>query len=71
MIVLRCKDDPEANGRTPREGEQRYTLIFPLENGDDLKLYMGREGINEFAGMISQMMIDDNKEAAQNFKEQD
>jgi hypothetical protein len=64
MITMRCKDDPEANGRTPQVGEQQFTLTFPLENGEDLKLFMGREGMNHFMGMISQMVYDDAEEAA-------
>ena len=58
-IEFKCKDDPEANGRTPQRGEQRFTLIFPLENGDDLKVYAGRETMNHFESFIAQMMVDD------------
>ena len=58
-IEMRCKDDPEALGRTARRGEHRFTLIFPLENGDTLKLHMGREGMNHFETFIAHMMIDD------------
>ena len=59
MIEFRCKDDPEANGRVPQDGEQRFTLVFPLESGDSIKVHMGREGINYFAGFLSEMMVDD------------
>lgn len=62
VIEFRCKDDPEANGRTPQKGEQRFTLIFPLENGDELRLQMGRESMNYFESFLAQMMIDDSKE---------
>lgn len=62
-IAFRCKDDPEANGRTAQKGEQRFTLIFPLENGTELKVHMGREGMNHFETFIAQMMVDDNDEA--------
>lgn len=58
-MVLRCKDDPEANGRIPRLGEQRFTLLFPLEDGTTLTIHMGREGNSTFAAMIAQMMVDD------------
>jgi hypothetical protein len=58
-IELRCKDDPEANGRKPQIGEQRYTLTFPLENGTSLQLHMGKEGMNTFTAFVGQMMIDD------------
>ena len=58
-LEFKCKDDPEANGRVPQRGEQRFTLLFPLENGDDLKLYAGRETMNHFESFIAQMMVDD------------
>ncbi len=61
-MEYRCKDDPEANGRTPQRGEQRFTLIFPLEDGQELKIHMGRESMNHFETFISQMMIDDSLE---------
>lgn len=61
-IAFRCKDDPEANGRTAQIGEQRFSLIFPLEDGRSLRLHMGREGMNHFETFIAQMMIDDHTE---------
>ncbi len=61
-IELKCKDDPEANGRIPQLGEQRFTLLFPLEDGSSLRLHMGREGMNHFETFIAQMMVDDNNE---------
>jgi len=65
-MELRCKDDPEANGRTAKIGDQRFTLLFPLEDGTDLKLHMGREGMNHFETFIAQMMIDDHNETGGN-----
>ncbi len=62
MIEFKCKDDPEANGRVPQIGEQRFTLTFPLETGDDLKVHMGREGMNHFESFIAQLMVDDSNE---------
>lgn len=62
MVEYKCKDDPEAQGRTPLKGEQRFTLIFPLENGDELKLHMGKESMNHFETFIAQMMVDDEAE---------
>ena len=61
-LEFKCKDDPEANGRGPQRGEQRFTLLFPLENGDELKLYAGRETMNHFESFIAQMMVDDSNE---------
>jgi len=56
---FKCKDDPEANGRIPFIGEQRFTLVFPLEDGTDLKVHLGKEGINHFASFIANMMVDE------------
>jgi hypothetical protein len=61
-MELRCKDDPEANGRIPKIGEQRFSLTFPLEDGKELKLHMGREGMNHFESFLAQMMFDDAEE---------
>ena len=62
VIEYKCKDDPEAQGRFPLKGEQRFTLIFPLENGEELKLHMGKESMNHFETFIAQMMVDDEAE---------
>jgi hypothetical protein len=61
-LEFRCKDDPEALGRVPQRGEQRFTLTFPLEDGRELKVHMGREGMNHFESFVAQMMVDDNVE---------
>ncbi len=56
---FRCKDHPEANSRKPIQGEQGFTLIFPLENGDSLHVLCGRESMNCFETFLAQMMYDD------------
>lgn len=61
-LEYRCKDDPEANGRIPEKGDQRFTLTFPLENGVDLKVHMGREGLNHFADFLGSLAIDEDAE---------
>ena len=61
-IRFRSIGDPEANGRAPQTGEQRYTLKFPLEDGRTLFLEVGREDMSHFAKMIAQMMVDDDKD---------
>jgi hypothetical protein len=63
ILTYRCKDDPEANGRKPVIGEQRYTLTFPLENGDELQVYAGKETMNNFESFIAEMMVDDATDA--------
>ncbi len=42
--------------------EQRFTLTFPLENGVDLKVHMGREGLNHFADFLGSLAIDEESE---------
>lgn len=59
---FRCKDDPEANGRVPLKGEQRFSLLFPLENGDSLNVHMGQESMNYFNTFLAQMMFNDAEE---------
>jgi hypothetical protein len=59
---VRCKDDPEANGRVPQKGEQRFTLTFPLENGTSLLVHMGQESMNYFSTFLGQMIVDDAEE---------
>ncbi len=62
-LEFRTKGDPEANGRAPQKGDQRFSLKFPLEDGRELIVHEGREGMNHFAKMIGQMMVDDQEEA--------
>lgn len=62
-MEYRCKDDPEANGRKPLFGEQRFSLKFPLESGEDLILHCGKETFDYFAEMIGKMIVDDEPEA--------
>ena len=64
-IEFRCKDLPDANGRTPQRGERQFTLTFPLENGDSLKVHMGQESMNYFTSFLGQMLVDDQAEATQ------
>jgi hypothetical protein len=61
-IEFTCKDSPDANGRVPVVGEQKYTLLFPLDNGDELRVHMGKEGINTFSSFIASLMVDENEE---------
>ncbi len=61
-VVLRVKDHPEANGRSPLVGEHGFTLLFPLEDGRDLKVLCGRETINHFQGFLAELMIDEHVE---------
>jgi len=59
MLEYRCMDDPEANNRVPTKGDRRYTLKFPLENGDELQIHMGEAGMEAFRMFLGQEIIDD------------
>jgi hypothetical protein len=61
-MEVRTKDYPEANGRIPQKGEQRFSLTFPLEDGQSLIVHMGRESMNYFESFLAQMMFDDAKD---------
>jgi hypothetical protein len=62
IIEYLCEDDPEANGRVPRQGDRRYTAKFPLENGDQLCVHMGNDGMDIFRTFLGNMIIDDMEE---------
>lgn len=51
-MKLRTTCDPEANGRQPQPDDVRYTLTFPLENGEELVVQMGKKGRDLLLGML-------------------
>ena len=54
---------PDANGRQPKDGEQSWTLRFPLENGQDyMEVKIGKRGRDALLDMLGQEAIDDNSE---------
>lgn len=60
IIKHKSSDCPDANGRQPISGEQKWTLIFPLENGDDyLEIEMGKKGREAIIAMLKQEEADD------------
>lgn len=59
VIEFRDKTDPEANGRKPQPGESRYTVKFPLEDGSELRVYMGREGVSHLRKVIMDQFLDE------------
>lgn len=55
--TFKTKDHPTANGRRPLVGESCWAFSFPLENGDEVRIEMGREGrANLRAVLISEML---------------
>lgn len=60
IIFHRASDCPDANGRVPLSGEQKWTLSLPLENGDDyLFIEIGKRGRNAILAMLVQEDKDD------------
>ena len=52
MPEFRTRDDPEANGRKPKIGDERWTVTLPLDDGSDLIVRMGRESRDMIFGMM-------------------
>lgn len=62
-MTVKCKDDPEANGRSPRRDDQRWVVHLPLEDGSTLTVMMGRKSRDTLFGMlIADTMDSDEKE---------
>jgi hypothetical protein len=57
---FRAIDSPDANGRQPQFGDQKWTLTIPLENGDDyLEVEIGKRGRDGLLAMLRQEEEDD------------
>jgi hypothetical protein len=54
-IVFTTKDHPEANGRTPKFGEQAYQLRFLLEDDRLLEVRISKDGWSK----IGDFMVDE------------
>ncbi len=52
MPEFKTRDDPEANGRKPVRGDERWTVTLPLEDGSELILRMGRTSRDTIFGMM-------------------
>lgn len=62
-VMTQCH--PEADGRTPIEGEYKWHFKFTLVNGDILKISMGREAHDDFRAFILSEEMDDAIDAAE------
>lgn len=51
-MILRTDDHPEANGRTPKHGEQQWIVTMPLETGESLQIKMGKKSRDMIFGMM-------------------
>lgn len=54
-LTFLCEDDPEANGATAQYGDMRYSLVFPLEDGRTLEVWMGPEGFKTVREMAERL----------------
>lgn len=55
-LILRTEDHPEANGRQPQRGEQIYEARFPLEDGRELVLQMGKKGFEQTTDLLMDLI---------------
>lgn len=51
-MILKTIDDPEANGRQPVAGDERWKLTFKLENGESLDIWCGKKSRDLMFGML-------------------
>ena len=56
---FKTQDCPDANGRTPLPGEQKWMLDFPLEDGNKLFVEVGAKGISALKEMLGWEEHDD------------
>lgn len=50
--TLKTNCDPEANGRVPEDGDERWIITVPLESGESLTIQMGKKGRDNLFGML-------------------
>lgn len=67
---FKARDCPDADGRQPLPGEQKWTLSFPLEGGGDdyIEIEVGRRGREAMRAMLEQEDRDDAAELNQGAK---
>lgn len=56
---FKTKDCPDANGRVPAGGDQKWTVYFPTEDGGRVYIEMGRQGREAMRSMLAQEDADD------------
>ena len=62
VIEYRTKDHPQANGRKAQPGEQQWIIRFPIEDGTELVVRMGKQGRDTFYGMLIAEDTEDERE---------
>ncbi len=66
IIELHSSDSPKRKGYTPKDGDNIWTFHVTLDNGDRLKLNLGKESHEAFRSVILESEIDDAVEGALN-----
>jgi hypothetical protein len=56
---FRTKDHPQANGKKAQYGDVEYRLTFPLEDGTDLFVVCGKEGMRNLRNVVLAELCDD------------
>lgn len=50
---------PQANGRKPVEGDEDFPMLFPTDDGGQVTIVMGRDGMIKVCAIVTQMLNDD------------
>ena len=59
LVTIRSQCSPDANGRQPLKGEQKWTITFIAESGEKVYVEFGDKGYENFRKMINQIDEDD------------
>jgi hypothetical protein len=62
---FKAKDCPDANGRVPLKNERKWKLRFPLDDGGELTIEIGKTGWNALKEMLAQEAADDAAEGVE------
>ncbi len=66
ITELHSFDSPRREGYTAKDGDQIWVFHIRLDNGDSLKLNLGKESYKAFRSVILESEIDDVVEGALN-----
>lgn len=58
LYKFKTRNHPEANGRSPKDGEQDYSLSVPLDDNAMLHINLGEEDFISVAAMVRMMTKD-------------
>lgn len=58
-LVFKTRDNPTANDKQPKIGDVQYDVWFPLENGEELHVLLGEEGMRNLRNVVLAELCDD------------